>query len=252
MMSQSLAVETDVRGVTTITLARPERANAIDHQLLLSLFATLRDAATCARVVVLRGSGKHFCSGADVTDLGDHAASQETIPQLCEFLDKLPKPTICVVHGACIGAGLAIAACCDAVIATPGARFSIPEVRLGISPGPLMPFMIRACGERFLRRHLLSGAAFNGDEAKRVGLVHEICEQSSLDDTLASLADEYLRAAPGAVQSAKLLLSSLSRDDSQHSLRDLEEMFKRASRTAEAAEGIASFKENRPPTWYGG
>ena len=119
-----------------------------------------------------------------------------------------------------------------------------------MTTGPLMPFIIRACGERFLRRHLLSGARFGCREAFRGNLVHEICEQSSLDDTVASLIDDYLRAAPGAVQAAKHLLSSLSRGNTQHAPHDLEEIFEHFSETDEAAEGIASFRKNRAPAWY--
>lgn len=251
MRDTTLKRHTDDRGVTTLTLDRPEKANAIDHALLELLSDTLQDAASSpqTRIVVLRGAGKHFCSGADVGDLANHATTL-SIPGLCEFLDGFPKPTICVVQGACIGAGLALAACCDTVIATHDARFSIPEVRLGIAPAPLTPAMVRACGARFLRRHLLSGGRFDALEAHRAGLVHELCGTSELEDRIALSIVDYLRAAPGAVKTAKALIQQFSGTSSFPARSELEKIFDDLSISDEAKEGIASFKERRLPGWY--
>ena len=251
MAGTTLTTHTDDRGVATLTLNRPEKANAIDRTLLTPLLEELHDvaASSSVRVVVLRGAGKHFCAGADLGDLRNGDA-KGTVPELCDVLDRLPKPTICIVQGACIGAGLALAACCDTVIATRDAHFSIPEVRLGIAPAPLIPIMLRACGERFLRRHLLSGRRFDSLEAHRVGLVHEVCDSSGLDDMVARSVDDYLRAAPGAVQAAKTLLQPASRSDQPHSRHELEAMFDKMSTSHEAKEGLASFRERRSPEWY--
>lgn len=253
MAGTTLATHTDDRGVATLTLNRPEKANAIDRTLLVLLRDTLQDVAVSSsvRIVVLRGAGKHFCAGADLGDLRSDD-TKAIVPELCELLDRLPKPTIGVVQGACVGGGLALAACCDTVIATRDAHFSIPEVRLGIAPAPLMPVMIRACGERFLRRYLLSGGRFDSLEAHRAGLVHEICDSSNLEGMVARSIDDYLRAAPGAVQAAKVLLQPSSSMDRAHSSRELEEMFEKMSTSHEAKEGLASFRERRSPAWYPG
>lgn len=251
MAGTTLTTHTDDRGVATLSLNRPEKANAIDRTLLILLFDALQEVAASSSVcvVVLRGVGKHFCAGADVGDLR-RGSSKISVPELCEFLDQLPKPTICAVQGACIGAGLALAAGCDMVIATPDAHFSIPEVRLGIAPAPLMPVMVRACGERFLRRHLLNGGRFDSLEAHRAGLVHETCDASNLENVIAASVEDYLRAAPGAVRAAKALLQSSSRMDRPLSQHELEEMFENMSTSPEAKEGLASFRERRSPQWY--
>lgn len=253
MAGATLKKHTDHRGVTTLTLDRPEKANAIDRALLTQLFEALQDAAASdwVRVVVLRGAGKHFCSGADFSDLREaDAESAMTVPGLCEFLDELPKPTICVVHGACMGAGLALAACADMVIATRDAYFSIPEVRLGLPPAPLMPALIRGCGARFLRRYLLSGGRFDVAAAYRAGLVQEVCDLSDLEGRIGFSIDEYLWAAPNAVAIAKSLLRQLSYSGHLPSRNELETTFNSLSTSSEAKEGVASFKEGRPPQWY--
>jgi methylglutaconyl-CoA hydratase len=247
----TLAITSDHRGVTTLTLNRADKANAINHELLMSLFNALRDAAESSnvRVIVLRGAGKNFCAGADISDLA-HERAGPTIPELCNALDQIPKPTLCVVQGACMGAGLALAACCDTVIAARDARFSIPEVRLGIAPLPLMPLMIRACGERFLRRYVLSGAQFNSHEAHRAGLVHDVCEPQALEDTLDTSIDNYLRAAPGAAMTAKQFLRRLSLSSQAHTQRELNQVFENLAAAEEAREGLASLKEKRRPRWH--
>lgn len=247
----TLTTRTDDRGIATITLDRVGKANAINRELLNRLFDALQDATRDyrVRVIVIRGAGLHFCAGADVGDLENHATTV-TIPELCEFLDELPKPTICVVQGACMGAGLALAACCDTVIATHDARFSIPEVRLGVAPAPLIPAMVRACGARFLRRHLLSGGRFDALEAHHAGLVHWLCKASDLEDRIALSIDDYLHAAPGAVKTAKALLQQCSGTGSFPARNELEKIFSDLSISDEAKEGIASFKEGRPPKWY--
>lgn len=248
----TLTTKSDDRGIATITLDRVRKANAINRELLNRLFDALHGATKDCRVrlIVIRGAGQHFCAGADVGDLENRATTTVTIPGLCEFLDELPKPTICVVQGACVGAGLALAACCDTVIATHDARFSIPEVRLGVAPAPLIPAMVRACGARFLRRHLLSGGRFDAREAHHAGLVHYLCKPSDLEDRIALSIDDYLHAAPGAVKTAKALLQQCSGTGSFPARNELEKIFSDQSISGEAKEGIASFKEGRRPKWY--
>ena len=156
-----------------------------------------------------------------------------------------------MVHGACIGGAVAMVSCCDVVIATADAFFSIPEVRLGIAPGSLMPFFLRAIEARSLRRYLLSGERFAADEAKRIGLVHVVCETEACDSTLAGLIDEMLLAGPNAVAQAKHLLRRLTHAPiSSELLAELQSEFDARFNSPEAAEGRASFREKRKPTWY--
>lgn len=157
MTIQTLTEEVDGRGVVTVTFNRPEKGNAYNQAMLDALHEVLtRHAADAStRVLVIRGGGKHFCAGADLS--GHDAATfapRITMPGLCLALDNFPKPTIAVVHGACIGGGLAFAACCDVVIAVRDAFFSLPEVRLGFAPLPLVALLARAIHPRHLRRYL--------------------------------------------------------------------------------------------------
>jgi len=252
-MTATLLAETDARGVATLTLNRPERGNAYDQPLLEALtaqFARL-GADAAVRVIVLRGAGKHFCAGADIggQDSARSAAGRATLPGVCHDLDAVPKPTVALVHGACMGGGLAFAACCDAVIATRDAVFALPEVRLGFAPGPLVPFLLRAMAPRSLRRYLVSGERFGAEEALRTGLVHELAEAAAAETTLARLIDELLRAGPDAAASAKQALRRLGNAPTPELLAELQADFRAGFNSAEAQEGRASFREKRKPSW---
>ncbi len=160
------------------------------------------------------------------------------------------KPTIALVHGACIGGGVALVSCCDIVVAAPNAFFSLPEVRLGFAPGPLIPFFLRAIDARGLRRYLLSGERFGAGEAIRLGLVHELCEAGGEMMTLNRLVDEVLHAGPNAIADVKRLLGRLSLAPSSELLAELQSEFADGFNSPEADEGRASFREKRKPGWY--
>jgi methylglutaconyl-CoA hydratase len=252
-MSSGISVDISPRGIATITLNRPERSNALDQQTLDDLAAqfTALGADDRVRVVVLRGAGKHFCSGADLVaraSEGKPEPERTSILDMLAMLDRLPKPTVAAVHGAAIGGGAAVAACCDVVLAAEDAFFSIPEVRVGMPPLGVTPFVIRAIGHRSFRRYGLSGERFGAAEALRIGLVHEVVPSEKLDEKLAEVIDALLLGAPGAQRTLK--------DGMEHSVAPtVEEILARKPshgppRTAEALEGIASFKEKRKPSWY--
>jgi methylglutaconyl-CoA hydratase len=162
-------------------------------------------------------------------------------------LDTLPKPTVAVVQGAAVGGGAAFAACCDIAIATDQAFFSIPEVRVGMPPMGVMPFLIRAIGHRSFRRYGLSGERIPAAEAQRIGLVHALCGTGALDDTLARIVDELLHGAPGAIAELKAgsaLFASPNLD------AIVAHRAPHNPKSPEAIEGIASFREKRKPSWY--
>ena len=252
-MSDGLEVDVSSRGIATILLNRPERSNAIDQRMLDALVRQFDQlsADDRTRIVVLRGAGKHFCSGADLvarTNAPEPSPAQTSIIDMLGALDRLPKPTIAVVHGAAIGGGAAVAACCDVVLAAADAFFSVPEVRVGMPPLGVTPFVIRAIGHRSFRRYGLSGERFGAIEALRIGLVHEVGQAEKLDEKLAEVVDALLLGAPDAQRTLK--------DGMEHSVMPtVEEILARkpshgSPRTAEALEGIASFKEKRKPSWY--
>jgi methylglutaconyl-CoA hydratase len=253
MTAPTLITELDGRGIATLTLNRPERSNSYDQALLDALAGEIArlGADSSVRVIALRGAGKHFCAGADIGahDSGAVADKRTTLPGLCYDIDTVPKPTVALVHGACIGGGLAFAACCDVVIAARDAVFALPEVRLGFAPGPLVPFLLRAIKPRSLRRYLVSGERFGAEEALRIGLVHELCEASAADAALARITDEFLRAGPDAAASAKRTLHRLGQAATREMLAELQLEFQQGFDSAEAQEGRASFREKRKPGW---
>src|SRR5580693_2487029 len=182
------------------------------------------------------------------TQLRDAAGTPVSLRDVLAGLDALPKPTLAVVHGAAIGGGAAFAACCDVVIAADGAFFSIPEVRVGMAPLGVAPFLIRAIGHRSFRRYGLSGERFGAAEALRIGLAHEVVSADRLEAKLIEITDALLHAAPGAVREMKAAMEH----DVTPSVAAI--LARGAShgpqRSEEAKEGVAAFKEKRKPSWY--
>jgi methylglutaconyl-CoA hydratase len=244
----------DARGVATLTLNRPDKGNSYNQAMLDALSREIAGlgADSAVRIIVLRGSGKHFCAGAEIGGAEPAAKDKPrtTIPALCLEWDAVPKPTVALVHGACIGGGVALVSCCDVVIAARNAFFSLPEVRLGFAPGPLIPFFLRAMEARSLRRYLLSGERFAAEEALRIGLVHTLCGAEAGDLQLAALTDDLLLAGPSAVAHAKALLHRLGHISiPRELLAELQGEFDQHFHAPEATEGRASFREKRRPRW---
>lgn len=254
MTLPKLMISPTLRGAVTVTLNRPDKGNALDRETLALLIAALDqlDADASIRIVVLRGEGKHFCSGADVgadlaRDAGEVNRDDTTIDSACYRLNSFSKPTVAIVQGACIGGGLGLACSCDVVLATPDAFFAIPEVRLGFPPAALMPIFLAAFGTQFMRCYLLAGDRFGAEQAEIAGLVHGIHADAQMDAALGEITAAFLGAAPGAVANAKALLLELSEGNTA---KDLHGLHARWIASEEAREGIASFKEKRHPNWH--
>jgi methylglutaconyl-CoA hydratase len=241
----------DRRGIATLTFNRPEKGNSYNGAMLDTLLDEVGrlGADPTVRAIVMRGNGKHFSAGAEV-GASAKEKPRATIPGLCLELDTVRKPTVALVHGACIGGAVAMISCCDVVIATRNAFFSLPEVRLGFAPGPLIPFFLRAIDPRSLRRYLLSGERFAAEEALRIGLAHQLCAPETADAALAAVIEELLHAGPEAAAHAKHLLHRLTNAPiSLDLLAELQHEFDRRLDSPEAAEGRASFREKRKPKW---
>jgi methylglutaconyl-CoA hydratase len=251
----------DERGIATVTLNRPERNNAYNGAVIEALvdwMGRFRDDPR-VRVVVLRGNGKHFQAGADLAWLKhcagmpaefNHAFSTLTVNAMRE-LQRFPKPTVALIHGGCFGGGVGLAAACDVVIATEDAVFALTEVRFGVIAAPVFVQLIGAMGFPALRRYGITAERFGAHEARRIGLVHELCPPGGLDAALAPILEELLRNGPKAMAESKRLTLELA------GLSPPEEVFAGLARQAaaaraspEAAEGLASFLEKRPPSWY--
>ena len=256
-MMQTLTVEVSSRRVATVLLNRPDRGNAFDQTMLDELRNQLAalGADEAVRVVVLRGSGRHFCTGADLAARGPHATAASgasasapaSLRDVLVALDTCPKPTIGMINGLAYG-GAAFAACCDVVIAADTAFFSIPEVRVGMAPMGVMPFLIRAIGHRSFRRYGLSGERIVATEALRLGLAHVLCDAASLDETLARITDDLLLGAPGAIRELKNAAAQFASPTLSAILANKPPAHD--AKSAEALEGIASFREKRKPSWY--
>jgi methylglutaconyl-CoA hydratase len=256
MTLQTITVDVSPRRIATVTLNRPERGNAFDQTMLDELGEQLKAQAVDdrVRVVVLRGAGKHFCTGADLASRGPGAQREPPEPakyslrDVLAILDGLPKPTVAVVEGGAVGGGAGFVTCCDVAIATRAAFFSIPEVRVGMPPMGIMPFMIRAMGHRAFRRYGLSGERIQAADALRLGLVHEVCEPLVLDATLTQLADALLLGAPHAMSALKTAAGRYASPNLAEILAHVQPPHD--PKSAEAQEGIAAFREKRKPNWY--
>ena len=253
----------DRRGIVELTLNRPSVGNAYNGEMIETLSSRIESFVddTSVRAVVLRGGGKHFSAGADINWLGDACGQGgETQPgkppglaTALRALDGLDKPTLALVHGACIGGGVAIAASCDIVLASESSFFAIPEIRIGFSPGPVMPFFDAAIGARQMRRYGLTGERFDAREARRIGLVHELCPDGGLDAAAAPILDALLLGAPSAIAETKMMAREIADSPVTDAVfRDLEARGAAGRRSAEAAEGRSSFRDKRKPDWYPG
>ena len=251
----------DPRGVATVTLNRPEVANAYHEELLRALTAALEQLAgdPAVRAVVIRGAGKHFQAGADINWLNrlshqgpeeNYIASIVTV-RFSKTLNELPKPTVAVIHGACFGGGVGIVCCVDVALATPDAIFAISEVRHGIAPTPISTYMVDAIGARQTRRYALTGERFGAEEACRIGLVHEVVREDQMEARLAELLDSIILGAPGAIARTKLSVlgvNGLLLEEREAELLAHEGWMQRQS--PEGREGTTAFREKRRPSWY--
>jgi methylglutaconyl-CoA hydratase len=208
---------------------------------------------------VLRANGRHFQAGADLAwlrevgaaALEDNLAFSRRTTLAMRGLNAFPRPTLALVHGACYGGGVGMVACCDVAIATASARFALTEVRWGVIPAPIIPQLCAAMGVRSLRRYGVTAERFDAKEAQRIGLVHDVCADDGLDRAAAPIIEAILKSAPEAVRDCKRLVlahAGLDLSEQQVEALSVQAALRRAS--AEAAEGLASFRDQRDPGWY--
>jgi methylglutaconyl-CoA hydratase len=260
-MADIVLRDVDGRGVATVTLNRPDVHNAYDGALIDALIAALEALSVdpSVRVLVLRANGKHFQAGADLAWLkkvagftvDDNLAFSRRTTAAIRGLNEFPKPTIALVHGACYGGGVGMVAGCDVRIATETAAFALTEVRWGVIPAPIIPQLCAAMGVSSLRRYGITGERFDAAEARRIGLVHEVCDDDGLDQAARPIIEAILKSAPEAVEQSKRMVlaeAGLALSEQRGEALAAQAAIKRAS--AEAAEGLASFQEKRDPAWY--
>ncbi|MDQ3564209.1 MAG: enoyl-CoA hydratase-related protein [Pseudomonadota bacterium] len=256
--AESLLVANDRRGVCTLMLQRPERHNALDADLIGALLSHLQalEHDPTVRVVILTGSGESFCSGGDLdwfTALASpepesHGDEIKDFAPLLRTLHGLSKPSIARIQGPAYGGGVGLIACCDLAIASDSARFALTELRLGLLPAMIAPYILQAIGTRETRRLAISAEAIDAGEALRIGLLHQVVKPSELDRALDIQIERVLKSAPEAIAEFKRLTVNYS--PLPHGDFDTVEAFLARLRSSpEAREGIAAFVEKRKPSW---
>lgn len=259
-MNKALQVEIQ-QGIATVRMNRPDVHNAFDDHLIAELTTELRrlDQAPEVRVIVLAANGKSFSAGADLNWMQRMAKYSEAenlrdavaLAGLMRTLHGMHKPTIARVQGAAFGGGVGLVACCDIAVAAAEASFSLSEVRLGLIPSVISPYVIAAIGEREARRYFLTAERFGAEEARRIGLVHEVATGDRLDVVVTNFADQLLKGGPNALTAAKKLIA----DVITHRPPDdalIEETARRIASirvSPEGREGVSAFLEKRPPSW---
>ncbi|QYM79182.1 enoyl-CoA hydratase/isomerase family protein [Horticoccus luteus] len=241
--------------VTTLTLNRPDKRNALNVELLTALLAGLETAGADAtqRILILRGAGPVFCAGLDLAEAArpERAhASADLVARALAALSGTRLATIAVVQGAAIAGGAGLMAACDFAVATRNAKFGFPEVRRGLVAGLILTFLRRQLRERDLRELLLLGAPFDAAHAHALGLVNRLADDSAaLEHEVDSLVHALLHAAPGAIAQTKQLLRDLWPHTVQHDLDHALAFHLQARNSPEAQEGIAAFQAKRLPSW---
>lgn len=262
MSTDPVLLDVSPEGIAVVTLNRPDKRNAFDELMISGLsdtFETLK-GADHVRVVFLRGQGEAFCAGADLdwmrraadfTEQGNETDAL-ALSRMLRHLQELPQLTVAVVHGAAMGGGAGLVAACDVALAVKTTKFRFSEVRLGLTPATISPYVVEAIGARWAKALFATAESFDGTFAERIGLVqYTVEDEAALRPMMEHLSDLAMAAAPGAVRDAKALVRFVD----GHKIDDglAKETARRiaARRTsAEGREGLAAFLEKRKPEWY--
>jgi methylglutaconyl-CoA hydratase len=255
-----LKLDIDRKGVATITLDRPQKHNAFDDALIAELAHQLEQVENddAARVLVLAANGKCFSAGADLNWMRRMAEYSDEenfndamqLADMLRRLDELRKPTIARVQGHAFGGGVGLVACCDIAVAAEPAKFCLSEVRLGLMPSIISPFVVRAIGAREARRYFQTAERFDAGEACRIGLVHRVAPPESLDDAVGEIADNLLQGGPQAQAATKEFIAlNHGSPVNKELLRDAARRIANLRASDEGREGLSAFLEKRPPEW---
>ncbi len=251
----------DPRGVATLTLNRPEVHNAFDDTIISQLVEHLQTLAADngVRALIVRSNGRHISAGADLNWMRRMAANSHAenlqdaagLARLMQLLNDFPKPTIALVQGAAYGGAVGLAACCDLVVACDDSQFCLSEVKIGLIPAVISPYVVRAIGERQARRYFLTAEPFASRQAQAYGLVHEVVDQASaLDEAAERLLKPLLNNSPKALTAAKELLFAVSQQPINAVLiADTARRIADIRVSDEGQEGLSAFLDKRKPSW---
>jgi len=256
-----LRIRTD-EAVTTVSLARPDSHNALNANLIGELTRVFDDLAgdEGVRVVVLAGEGRSFCAGADVgymRDTADLSYEQNLedagrLGAMFRAVDECPKPVVAKIRGAAMGGGAGLVAAADVAVADEGARFAFSEVRLGIAPATIAPFVVRKIGASHARSLFLTGERFGAARAREIGLVHESVPSADLDTAVEEKVGRLLQGGPQAQAAVKALLRQLESVEPMDAPGLMSRLISELRSGEEGQEGLAAFLEKRGPRWRGG
>jgi len=249
------AVEYEIRNrAAWVRMNRPENRNALSAELLAELSRHLQTAMDDpgVRVVVLTGSGKAFCAGADLKSRGGSIAGGTSENDFVGILKRMregPKPVISAVNAHAFGGGIGLVAAADIAIAARGAKFAFSEVRLGVIPAIISVVVLPKLGEHHAMRLFVTGERFSADEALGYGLVHRVVEDDDLESAVQAEVDAIAKGAPNAVAAAKRLVREIPQLESDDAYAVAAEKIAKLFASAEAAEGLAAFAQKRSPSW---
>ncbi|WP_374439043.1 gamma-carboxygeranoyl-CoA hydratase [Pseudomonas panipatensis] len=260
---QNIQLDIDERGVASLWLNRPDKNNAFNAATIAELIQALDAVAADPRVrlLVLRGRGKHFCGGADLAWMQeavqlDYAGNLADAQQLAELLHKLHQlktPTLAVVQGAAFGGGVGLVACCDMALGSEAAQFCLSEVRIGLIPATIGPFVTKAIGQRAATRYAMTAERFGGARARELGLLDECYAADQLEAKVADWIANLLQNSPAALVACKALFQEIGSGELSPNLRRYTEAaIARIRISAEGQEGLRAFLEKRTPAWLGG
>lgn len=248
------------QGITTISLNRPAKRNALHGGLIRALLDAIKIIAndSTSRILMIRGAGEYFCAGADIDwmqkiALAPYEENRHDAAVLAELMYELyhfPKPTLVLAHGAAMGGGLGLLAVCDIALASHNTQFSFSEVKLGLAPSVISPYVLAAIGERQARYYFMTGVRFDAEEAQRIGLIHRLVAEKDLLIEGTKLADTLAQNSLDTLQEIKQLIrkvggETISKDISHFTADHLARL--RAS--AQGQEGLNAFIEKRKPHW---
>lgn len=260
MTLQYTEVTKDPRGVASLVLNRPEVHNAFDDLMIAELIAQLDSLAADnqVKVLVLKSNGKNFSAGADLNwmrsmakkDYQQNLDDAAGLASLMHKLDTFPKPTLVLVQGAAFGGAVGLVACCDIALAEENASFCLSEVKIGLIPAVISPYVMRALGERQSRRYFLTAERFNATTAATLGLVHQVVSNDTLENQAEPLVQALLQNSPAAVSAAKDLLQQIyNKNINNEVIAHTTQAIAEIRVSAEGQEGLSAFLEKRKPNW---
>ncbi len=255
----------DARGVATVTLNNPEKHNAFDDVIIASLTEAFSTIAADAhvRAMVLTSNGKSFSAGADLNwmkrmttySYEENLRDAKSLAKMLKTLNFMPQPTIARVQGAAFGGAVGLVSCCDMAVGSPRALFSLSEVKIGLMPATISPYVVAAIGSRASRRYFTTAERFSAETALKLGLLSEVVVEEDLDEAINQLLEHLLGNSPAAVREAKALVFDVAEQAINTNPRSDELIAMTSERIAairiseEGQEGLTAFLEKRPAAW---